>query len=152
MNRTDDTELLLVEDNPQDLELARRALRKIHLGDGIHVARDGEEACDFIFCEGTHRSRKSVSHLKLIILDLKLPKVAGLEVLRRIKGDPRTRTIPVVVFTSSQEPRDIMECYGFGVNSFIVKPVDSDRFSKVVQELGLYWLRLNHSPKFEEST
>ncbi|MFZ4597357.1 MAG: response regulator [Terrimicrobiaceae bacterium] len=152
MNPVNDTELLLVEDNPQDLELARRALRKVHLGDRIHVARDGEEACDFIFCEGAHRNRKSLRHLKLIILDLKLPKVAGVEVLRRIKGDPRTRTIPVVVLTSSQEPSDIMECYGFGVNSFIVKPVDIDRFSEVVQELGLYWLRLNHSPKSEELT
>jgi CheY-like chemotaxis protein len=93
-----------------------------------------------------------VSRLKLIILDLKLPKVAGLDVLRRIKGDPRTRTIPVVVLTSSQEPSDIMECYGVGVNSFIVKPVDSDRFSQAVQELGLYWLRLNHSPKSGELT
>ena len=147
MNPTNAVELLLVEDNPQDLELAQRALKKANLADRLHIARDGEEALDFIFCEGVHHGR--INRLKLIMLDLKLPKVDGLEVLRRIKGDPRTRSIPVVVLTSSQEQTDVVESYGLGVNSFIVKPVDFEQFSATVQELGLYWLLRNHPPKLE---
>lgn len=142
-------ELLLVEDNPHDLELALRALRKANLANRIHVARDGAEALDFIFGDDPHHTRKSVSQLKLILLDLKLPKVDGLTVLRRLKDDPRTRAIPVVVLTSSQEQSDIIEGYGLRVNSYIVKPVDFETFSKTVQNLGLYWLLLNHPPRLD---
>lgn len=149
MNEENYAELLLVEDNPQDLELAQRALKKANLGNRMHVARDGEEALNFIFCEGSHSGRKISGRLKLILLDLKLPKVDGLEVLRRIKGDSRTRMIPVVVLTSSKEQSDVIESYGLGANSFIVKPVDFEQFSATVQELGLYWLLRNHPPKLE---
>ncbi len=150
MNEGDQIELLLVEDNPQDLELAQRALKKANLAGSMHIARDGEEALDFIFCEGDHCGRNVLSRLKLILLDLKLPKVDGLEVLRRLKSDSRTRTIPVVVLTSSQEQSDVLESYGLGVNSFIVKPVDFEQFSATVQELGLYWLLRNHPPQLEK--
>ncbi len=139
-------ELLLVEDNPQDLELALRALNKAKLANRIQVARDGAEALDFIFCEGPHAGRKMDEGPKIILLDLKLPKVDGLEVLRRVKGDPRTRMIPVVVLTSSKEQRDVVESYQLGVNSYIVKPVNFDRFSAAVGDLGLYWLLLNQPP------
>ncbi len=149
MNEATDTELLLVEDNPQDLELALRAEKKANLAGRMYVARDGVEALDFIFCEGAHSGRNFASRLKLIILDLKLPKVDGLEVLRRVKGDPRTKSIPVVMLTSSQEQSDVLESYGLGVNSFIVKPVNFEHFSSTVQELGLYWMLRNHPPKFE---
>lgn len=145
MNQTHSVELLLVEDSPQDLELMRRAFKKSNLTNRIHVARDGEEALDFIFCSGPHVARKIGDGPRLILLDLKLPKVDGLEVLRRIKGDPRTRTIPVVVLTSSSEQRDIVESYNLGVNSYIVKPVDFERFSAAVQEVGLYWLLSNQA-------
>ncbi len=146
MKETNDVELLMVEDNPQDLELAQRAFKKANLVVRMHVARDGEEALNFLFCEGPHSGRSAISRIKLILLDLKLPKVNGLEVLRRVKSDPRTKTIPVVVLTSSQEQSDIIKSYGLGVNSFIVKPVDFEQFSTVVQELGLYWLLRNHPP------
>jgi len=136
-------ELLLVEDNPEDLELALRALRKAHLANNIHVARDGAEALDFIFCEGPHAARRITDHPKVILLDLKLPKIDGLEVLKRIKADPRTKTIPVVVLTSSKEQRDVIASYQLGVNSYIVKPVNFERFSEAVRELGLFWLLLN---------
>ena len=139
-------EFLLVEDNPQDLELALRALKKANLANRIHVARDGAEALDFIFGEGTHAGRPVEYGPRVILLDLKLPKVDGLEVLRRVKGDPRTRTIPVVILTSSQEQRDVVESYRLGVNSYIVKPVDFERFTTAVRELGMYWLLLNHPP------
>jgi two-component system response regulator len=140
-------ELLLVEDNPQDLELALRALRKAKLVNRVHVARDGAEALDFIFCEGAHASRRMADGPNLILLDLKLPKVDGLEVLRRVKSDPRTKVIPVVVLTSSKEQRDVVESYQLGVNSYIVKPVNFERFSAAVGDLGLYWLLLNQPPK-----
>jgi len=143
-------ELLLVEDNPQDLELALRALRKAKVANRIHIARDGAEALEFIFCEGAHSERRISDGPSVILLDLKLPKVDGLEVLRRIKGDPRTKVIPVVVLTSSKEQRDVVESYQLGVNSYIVKPVNFDRFAAAVGDLGLYWLVLNHPPKVEE--
>ena len=139
-------ELLLVEDNPQDLELSLRALRKANLANRIHVARDGAEALDFIFCEGPHGARQIANGPKVILLDLKLPKVDGLEVLKRVKGDARTKVIPVVVLTSSQEQSDVVESYGLGVNSYIVKPVNFERFAEAVRDLGLYWLLLNQPP------
>jgi two-component system response regulator len=147
MTVTNVIELLLVEDNPQDLELAQRALKKSNLTNRIQVARDGAEALEFIFCEGPHAARNISAGPKLILLDLKLPKIDGLEVLRRLKGDPRTRTIPVVVLTSSKEQRDVVESYKLGVNSYIVKPVDFEQFAAAVQELGMYWLLLNQPPK-----
>lgn len=149
MNDTNIIELLLVEDNPQDLELALRSLRKINLANHIEVARDGAEALDFIFCEGAHATRKMSDGPKVILLDLKLPKVDGLEVLKRVKSDPRTRMIPVVVLTSSKEQRDIVESYDLGVNSYIVKPVNFEGFSAAVEQLGLYWLLVNQSPDQE---
>ncbi len=139
-------ETLLVEDNPQDLELTLRALRKANLANLVQVARDGAEALDFIFCKGVHAGRRIEDVPRVVLLDLKLPKVDGLEVLRRIKADPRTRTIPVVVLTSSREQGDVVESYRLGVNSYIVKPVNFDGFMAAVQQLGLYWLRLNEPP------
>ena len=143
-------EILVVEDTPQDLELAMRALRKANLTNNIHVARDGAEAIDFLFGEGEHDGRKLDSVPKVVLLDLKLPKIDGLEVLKRIKGDPRTRSIPVVVLTSSKEQRDIVESYNLGANSYIVKPVTFERFTAAVQELGMYWLLLNQPPHVDE--
>jgi two-component system response regulator len=147
MKEADFVEILLVEDTPQDLELALRALRKSKLVNRIEVARDGAEALDFVFCEGIHVARRMENGPKVILLDLKLPKIDGLDVLRRIKGDPRTQTIPVVVLTSSQEQSDVVESYQLGVNSYIVKPVNFDRFAAAVQEIGMYWLLLNQPPE-----
>ena len=150
MNETDAVELLLVEDNPQDLELCLRALAKANLANRIHVARDGAEALEFIFCEGAYAGRKISDTPKVILLDLKLPKVDGLEVLKRIKGDPRTRTIPIVALTSSKEQSDVVESYHLGVNSYIVKPVNFERFAEAVRDLGLYWLLHNQPPKITD--
>ena len=143
---TDDVEILLVEDNPMDLELTLHALRKEHLCNNIPVARDGEEALDFLFCRGAYSHRSMDKPPKLVILDLKLPKVDGLEVLRMIKNDPRTRAIPVIILTSSKEDRDLVESYKLGVNSYIQKPVDFDQFRDTVKQLGLYWLVVNQPP------
>ena len=150
MNNMSGVEILLVEDNPEDLELTQRALRKANLANYIHIARDGAEALEFLFCEGAHAARKIEDGPKVILLDLKLPKIDGLQVLKRIKSDPRTRTIPVVVLTSSKEQNDVVESYHLGVNSYIVKPVNFERFAEAVQQLGMYWLLLNHPPKLQE--
>jgi len=139
-------ELLIVEDNPQDLELALLALRKATPLTHIQVARDGAEALEFVFCEGAHAARRITDLPKVILLDLKLPKIDGLEVLKRLKGDPRTRLVPVVILTSSKEQRDVVESYQLGVNSYIVKPVNFERFTAAVRELGLFWLLLNERP------
>jgi len=139
-------EILLVEDNPQDLELALRALKKANLGNRIEVARDGAEALEFIFCEGAHAGRRIEDAPKVVLLDLKLPKVDGIEVLERIRSDPRTSMIPVVVLTSSKEQNDLVRSYRLGVNSYVVKPVSFDQFASAVQQLGLYWLLLNEAP------
>ena len=140
-------EILLVEDSPSDLDLALRALKKANLSNRIHVARDGEEALAFLFCEGQYADRKMDERPKVILLDLKLPKVDGLEVLERLKADDRTKTIPVVVLTSSQEQQDVVSSYKLGVNSYIVKPVNFERFATAVQQLGMYWVLLNHPPQ-----
>jgi two-component system response regulator len=142
-------EILIVEDTPQDLELALRALKKANLTNHIQVARDGVEALEFIFGEGVHLGRKLEDGPKVILLDLKLPKVDGLEVLKRIKSDSRTKMIPVVVLTSSKEQKDVVESYKLGVNSYIVKPVNFEGFAAAVQELGMYWLLLNQPPKID---
>ncbi len=149
MNENGAVEILIVEDTPQDLDLALRALRKAKLANRIHVARDGAEAMDFIFCEGEYSSRSIENAPRVILLDLKLPKVDGLEILQRVKNDPRTRSIPVVVLTSSKEQNDVIESYHLGVNSYIVKPVNFEQFTEAVQKLGLYWLLLNHPPHLE---
>jgi len=143
-------EILVVEDNPQDLELLLRALKKANLGNRIEVARDGAEALEFIFCEGAHAGRRIEDVPKVILLDLKLPKVDGLEVLQRIRSDPRTKMIPVVVLTSSKEQNDLVRSYQLGVNSYVVKPVSFDQFAHAVQQLGLYWLLLNEAPVAEK--
>jgi len=140
-------EILIVEDTPEDLELALRALKKANLTNHIQVARDGAEALDFVFGEGAHLGRKLENGPKVILLDLKLPKVDGLEVLKRIKSDARTKMIPVVVLTSSKEQKDVVESYQLGVNSYIVKPVNFERFVAAVQDLGMYWLLLNQRPQ-----
>jgi two-component system response regulator len=139
-------EILLVEDNPNDVELALHALKKNNLTNNIHVVRDGAEALEFLFGTGAYAERNPNHTPKVILLDLKLPKVDGLEVLKRIKSDERTRLIPVVVLTSSREERDIVESYKLGVNSFIVKPVDFEQFTEAVRQLGMYWLLLNQPP------
>lgn len=139
-------EILLVEDNPHDAELALRALRKNNLANKVHVAKDGAEALDFIFGAGPTGAGRAGNGIKVILLDLKLPKVDGIEVLRRVKSDERTRSIPVVVLTSSHEDRDVVESYKLGVNSYIVKPVEFETFVQAVTDLGFYWLLLNKAP------
>jgi CheY-like chemotaxis protein len=138
-------EILLVEDNPTDAELAIRALRKKNLANNLVWVRDGAEALDFVFCKGQYQGRTNGSP-KLILLDLKLPKVDGIEVLRTLKADENTRTVPVVMLTSSQEERDIVESYALGVNSYIVKPVDFSKFLDMVSQVGLYWSLVNKVP------
>ena len=150
MNPNQIVEILLVEDSLEDLELTQRALRNANLGNHIHVVRDGAEALDFIFCEADYAERKIEDTPKLILLDLKLPKVDGLEVLERIKGDPRTKLIPVVVLTSSKEQGDVLKSYQLGVNSYIVKPVNFESFTRAVQELGMYWLLINQPPRLDK--
>jgi two-component system response regulator len=150
MNETNAVEILLVEDTPEDLELALRALTKAKLSNHIQVARDGAEAIEFIFGEGAYAGRKVENGPKVILLDLKLPKIDGIEVLRRVKGDARTKTIPVVVLTSSKVQKDVVESYRLGVNSYIVKPVNFERFAEAVQDLGMYWLLLNQPPRIEK--
>ncbi len=139
-------EILLVEDNANDVRLTLHAFKRHKLVNRIHVVRDGAEALEFLFCIGAYAERSIDDVPKVVLLDLKLPKVDGLEVLRHIKADPRTRAIPVVMLTSSREERDIVESYQLGVNSYIVKPVDFEQFSEVARLLGLYWLLLNEVP------
>jgi len=143
-------EILLVEDNPDDVALTLRALRNANLANHIQVVRDGAEALEFIFCEGAHSERNPEDGPKVILLDLKLPKVDGLDVLRRLKADARSKFIPTVVLTSSKEQNDVVQSYNLGVNSYIVKPVNFETFVTAVQQLGMYWLLLNQPPKLEE--
>ena len=139
-------EILLIEDNPNDVELALHALKKHHLANNIQVLRDGAEALEFLFGTGAYAQRDITNVPRVVLLDLKLPLVSGLDVLRRLKTDPRTRSIPVVMLTSSHEERDIVESYQLGVNSYIVKPVDFAQFTEAMRTLGMFWLLLNQPP------
>lgn len=146
MKNADAVEILLVEDNPTDEELTLRALKKGKIANTVFVVRDGVEALDFLFCKGEYCDRVHMLKPRVILLDLKLPKIDGLEVLRQIRNNDLTRLIPVVVLTSSREEKDIVESYRLGVNSFIVKPVEFDKFVEAVKNLGWYWLLLNQPP------
>jgi CheY-like chemotaxis protein len=146
MANLNEIEILLVEDNPNDVELTLRALKRHNLANKVHVVKDGAEALDYLFANEIYANRDINQSPKLVLLDLKLPKVDGLEVLRQVKSDERTKTIPVVVLTSSREEQDMIESYKLGVNSYIVKPVDFDKFLDAIGELGLYWLLLNEQP------
>jgi two-component system response regulator len=143
---TNGSEILLVEDNLEDVEITLRAFQKYHLTNKIHVVRDGEEALECLFSTGRYAERSVCSNTRLILLDLKLPKVEGIEVLQRCKSDPRTKNIPVVVLTSSREERDLIDSYDLGVNSYVVKPVDFPQFTEAIRQLGLYWMLLNQLP------
>ncbi|MCZ7384544.1 MAG: response regulator [Candidatus Methanoperedens sp.] len=147
MTDINEVEILLVEDNPNDAELALRALKKHNLANRIHLVKDGAEALEFIFGKGVYAGRNVGNKPKVVFLDLKLPKVDGLEVLHKVKSDERTKMIPIVVLTSSHEERDLVESYKFGVNSYIVKPVDFDKFIQAVAQLGMYWMLLNKQPQ-----
>ena len=144
-----EVEILLVDDNASDVELTVRALRRHKLANHIHVAEDGQEALDFVFCRGAHSDRSFATPPKVVFLDLKMPKVDGIDVLRVIRGDARTKTIPVVILTSSKEQRDIVEGYKLGVNAYIQKPVDFEEFRRVIEQMGLFWLVVNQPPPRE---
>ena len=147
MSDPDIVEILLVEDNPEDAEIALRALRKNHLANNIMHVSDGREALDFLESRGAGSGAGAKTSPRLILLDLKLPRIDGLEVLRRLKGDAATRMIPVVILTSSTEETDLVKSYQLGANSYLVKPVDFDKFSESMREVGMYWLLLNKSPE-----
>lgn len=140
-------EIVLIEDNPEDAELTIRALRKSNIANQLIHLTDGVEILDFLFARGAYIERNILKNPKLLLLDLKMPKINGIEVLKEIKKHELTRTIPVVVLTSSKEDPDISECYALGVNSYIVKPVGFDSFMKAVSEVGMYWMLLNQPPK-----
>ncbi len=144
---TDAVDILVVEDNPDDLDMTLRALRRVRIPNHVHVTRDGVEALDFLFCTGPHAERCIERPPRVVLLDLKLPRIDGLEVLRRVKADERTRKIPIVVLTSSTEQRDLVDSYNLGVNSYIVKPVDFESFAVAVGDLGMYWMLLNQAPR-----
>ncbi|MHB0867163.1 MAG: response regulator [Thermoleophilia bacterium] len=146
MNEPKKIEVLLVEDNPNDAELALRSLKQHNLANNVHWVKDGAEALDYVFGNSPEKGPHLDGVLKLILLDLKLPKVNGKEVLKKVKADPRSSSIPVVVMTSSNDDRDIEECYRLGANSYICKPVEFEKFVKVVVDLGFYWLLLNEVP------
>lgn len=143
---TETAEILLVEDNPDELELTLSALKESNFANPINIARDGAEALEFLFARGRYADRAGAKPLKLVLLDLKLPLVDGIEVLRQVKADPATRKIPIVVLTSSQQESDLIASYNLGVNSYIVKPVDIDRFVEAISAIGMYWILLNERP------
>lgn len=147
VKQLDAVEILLVEDSDEDAELTIRALRQRKLANELHRVKDGAEALDFIFADGVYAARSAQPRPRVVLLDLKLPKVDGMEVLRRMKEDPETRRIPVVMLTSSKEDRDLEAAYRLGVNSYIVKPVEFDKFVAAVEQLGLYWALLNQNPR-----
>jgi two-component system response regulator len=147
MTDMDAVDILLVEDNPQDAELMMRAFKKRNFANRLFAVEDGEEALDFIFCRGQYTERDIAHPPKVILLDIKLPKLNGLEVLREIKSDPRTRSIPVVMVTSSREDPDIKSAYELGANSYVVKPVEFDAFTDAMSHLGFYWLLVNQGAK-----
>ena len=144
-----EVDILLVEDNQDDCELALRALRRERVANNIFIVRDGEQALNFLFCSGAYADRTLDHPPKLVLLDLKLPKVNGMEVLKQVKSDPRTRHIPVVVLTSSKEERDLAASYNLGANSYIQKPVDFEQFRQTVKSTGLYWLVINERPSYK---
>ncbi|MDH5505628.1 MAG: response regulator [Anaerolineae bacterium] len=146
LNHENNVEILMVEDNPNDEELALHALKSHNLAGKIEVLHDGEEALDYMFCTGKFKSRQIKDAPKIILLDIKLPKINGLDVLKKLKEDERTKHIPVVVLTSSNQEKDIIKSYQLGVNSYIVKPVDYDNFTDTVKQIGQYWLITNESP------
>ncbi len=142
-----EVEIMLIEDNPNDVELTLKALKRHNLANTVHVARDGAEALEFFFPAGSGGVRAKNGVPKVILLDLKLPKVDGIEVLRQLKSDSRTKSIPIVVLTSSNQEKDIKTCYELGANSYIIKPVEFESFIKAVKEVGLYWLLVNQPPE-----
>ena len=146
MMEHNEIDILLVEDNPDDLELTLHALRREHLANNIFSVRDGEEAIEFLFCTGRFQDRNFDHPPRLVLLDLKLPKLTGLEVLKLVKEDPRTKALPVVILTSSKEERDLVASYNLGANSYIQKPVDFDTFREIVKSTGLYWMVINQRP------
>jgi two-component system response regulator len=141
-----EVEILLVDDSAEDVELTVLALRRNKLSNDIQIAEDGVEALDFLFCRGAHKDRSFSHPPKLVLLDLKLPRVDGLEVLRRIRGDERTKAIPVVILTSSKEQRDLIDGYNLGVSAYIQKPVDFDQFAETIRQIGMFWLVTNQPP------
>jgi CheY-like chemotaxis protein len=145
-DRSNQKAILLVEDNPDDEALAIRALKRHHIGNEIVVARDGVEALEYLFCTGKYVDRDIANKPSVVLLDLKLPRIDGLEVLRRVRSDPRTQFLPVVVLTTSSEEGDILDSYSIGCNSYIRKPVDFLQFSEAIRQLGMYWLLMNESP------
>jgi len=147
MDAMNAVDILLVEDNPQDVELTTRALKNHNLANRLFTVEDGAEALDYLFCRGKYSARDLSYRTKVVLLDLKLPKVSGMEVLRVLKGDERTRDVPVVIVTSSCEDPDIKAAYDLGANSYVVKPVDFEAFSEAMSKIGLYWLLINQPPK-----
>lgn len=139
-------DILLVEDNPYDAEMTLRSLQKKHLGNPVEWVKDGAEALDFIFGQGAYANRAHLPAPRLILLDIKLPKISGIEVLKKIKADPALKTIPVVILTSSAEDQDLLQSYELGVNSYIVKPVDFEKFQEEVAKVGFYWMLMNQTP------
>jgi CheY-like chemotaxis protein len=145
-DRTNHKVILLVEDNPDDEALAIRALKRHHIGNEIVVAHDGVEALDYLFCTGIYADRDITNKPSVVLLDLKLPRIDGLEVLRRLREDPRTKFLPVVILTTSSEETDVLNSYSLGCNSYICKPVDFVQFSEAIRQLGMYWLLMNEPP------
>jgi len=141
-----EVEILFAEDSPEDAMLTIRALKKSGFANKLHHVKDGAEALDFLYCRGIYTSRNIKENPKLILLDLKMPKVSGMEVLEKLKSDPIFRSIPIVILTSSKEDPDIQKCYDLGANTYITKPVDSDNFFIVIKEIGLYWMILSQLP------